>query len=182
MKYLFLAFGDEKRLEALSANERDAFENACLVNNDMLRQSGHLLATEDFQSNHTATTVRVSNGQVSVTDGPFVETNEQLIGLFFVNARDLNEALHVASTMPQARGGPIEVRPICHDWYPQSPDCGDAGQPESGPQPGLVLGTTFASMDGQLNLDEPGGDVRNFVYRTLPEWRRIRPGRADWMA
>jgi len=52
------------------------------------------------------------NGKVSVADGPFVETNEQLIRLFFINARDLNEAIHVASKMPQARGGPIEVRPM----------------------------------------------------------------------
>ena len=112
MKYLFLAYGDEKRLEAMSTSERDAFENACRANDELLRQSGHLLAVEGLQSSRTATTVRVRNGKVSVTDGPFVETNEQLIGLFFINARDLNEAIHVASKMPQARGGPIEVRPM----------------------------------------------------------------------
>jgi len=112
MKYLFLAYGDEKRLEAMSTGERDAFENACLANDEMLRKSGHLLAMEGLQSSRTATTVRVRNGKVSVTDGPFVEANEQLIGLFFINARDLNEAIHVASKMPQVRGGPIEVRPM----------------------------------------------------------------------
>ena len=112
MKYLFLAFGDEKWLEALSTSERDSFEDACRANNELLRQSGHLLAMEDLQSSRTATTVRVRNGKVSVTDGPFVSTNEQLIGIFSINARDLNEAIHVASTMPQARGGPIEVRPM----------------------------------------------------------------------
>jgi len=111
MKYLFLAYGDEKRLEAMSTGERDSFEDACRINDEMLQQSGHLLAAEGFQSSRTAATVRVWNGKVSVTDGPFGETNEQLIGLFFVNARDLNEAIQVASTMPQARGGPIEVRP-----------------------------------------------------------------------
>ena len=112
MKYVFLAYGDEKRLEAMSTGERDAFENACLANDEMLRKSGHLLAMEGLQSSRTATTVRVRNGKVSVTDGPFVEANEQLIGLFFINARDLNEAIHVASKMPQVRGGPIEVRPM----------------------------------------------------------------------
>jgi hypothetical protein len=112
MKYLFLAYGDEKRLDAMSTSERDTFENACRANDEMLRQSGHLLAVEGLQSSRTATTVRVRNGKVSVTDGPFSETNEQLIGLFFINARDLNEAIQVASKMPQARGGPIEVRPM----------------------------------------------------------------------
>jgi hypothetical protein len=65
--------------------------------------------------------VRVWNGKVSVTDGPFVETNEQIIGLFFISASDLNEAIHVASQMPQARGGPIEVRPmmVFDQPYPQ---------------------------------------------------------------
>jgi len=112
MKYLFLAYGDEKRLAAMSTSERDAFENACRANDEVLRQSGHLLAVEGLQSSRTATTVRVWNGKVSVTDSPFVEANEQLIGLFFINARDLNEAIQVASKMPQARGGPIEVRPM----------------------------------------------------------------------
>lgn len=112
MKYLFLAYGDEKRLEAMSASERDAFENACRANDEMLQQSGHLLAVEGLQSSRAATTVRVRSGKVSITDGPLVEANEQLIGLFFINARDLNEAIHVAATMPQARGGPIEVRPM----------------------------------------------------------------------
>jgi hypothetical protein len=112
MKYLLLAYGDEKRLEAMSTSERDAFENACRTNDELLRQSGHLLAVEGLQSSRTATTVRVRNGKVSVADRPFVETNEQLIRLFFINARDLNEAISVASKMPQARGGPIEVRPM----------------------------------------------------------------------
>jgi len=112
MKYLFLSYRDEKPLEAMSTSERDAFENACWANDDMLRQSGHLLVVEKLPGRHTATTVRVWNDKVSVTDGPFVETNEQLIGLFFINARDLNEAIHLASKMPQARGGPIEVRPM----------------------------------------------------------------------
>ena len=112
MMYLFLAYGDEKRLEALSTGERDSFEDACRANDESLRQSGHLLAVENLQSSRTATTVRVNNGHVSVTDGSLVEADEQLIRLFIINARDLNEAIHLASQMPQARGGPIEVRPM----------------------------------------------------------------------
>ena len=112
MRYVFLAYGDEKQLEALSTSERDALGNECVANDEVLRKSGHLLAVQGLQSSCTAATVRVQNGKVSVTNGPFAETKEQLIGIFTINARDLNEAIRVASTMPQARGGPIEVRPI----------------------------------------------------------------------
>jgi hypothetical protein len=112
MKYLFLAYADEQRLDAMSESERGALENACLANDEALRKSGHLLAVEALQNSHTATIVRVHNGRVSLADGPFAETKEQLIGIFTVSARDLNEAIQVASQMPQARGGPIEVRPI----------------------------------------------------------------------
>jgi hypothetical protein len=112
MKYLFLAYGDEKQLSAMPIGERDAFESACLANDEVLRKSGHLIAVEDLQSSSTATTVRVHNGKVSLSDGPYAETKEQLIRLFFIQARDLNEAIRVASQMPQARGGPIEVRSV----------------------------------------------------------------------
>ncbi|MCL5995142.1 MAG: YciI family protein [Chloroflexi bacterium] len=112
MRYLFLAYGDEQHLNALSAGERDAFECACLANDEALRKSGHLIAVEELQSSSTATTVRVQNGKVSLSGGPYAETKEQLIRLFFIKARDLNEAIRVASKMPQARGGPIEVRPV----------------------------------------------------------------------
>jgi hypothetical protein len=112
MKYLFLAYRDEKQWDAMSLYERDAFENACLANEQELRQRGHLFAVEDLQSSLTALTVRIVNGKVSLTDGPFAETQGQLIQLFFINARDLNEAIRVASKMPQARRGSIEVRPV----------------------------------------------------------------------
>jgi hypothetical protein len=112
MRYIFLAYRDEKWRDAMSTGERDAFEHACLVNDELLRKSGQLLAVESLQGSSTAITVRVRNGKVSLTDGPFVETKEQLIKLFFINARDLNEAIRVASKIPQAQGGHIEVRPV----------------------------------------------------------------------
>jgi hypothetical protein len=111
MKYLLLAYRDEKRWEAMSTSERDAFENACLANDEMLRQSGHLLAGEGLQSS-SVTTVWVRNDQLSVTDSPFNQTKEPLIGSFFIDARDLNHAIQVAAKMPQAREGAIEVRPV----------------------------------------------------------------------
>lgn len=107
MRYVFLAYKDEKQWDAMSTHERDALENACQANEQDLRQSGRLFAVESLQSSRSGITVRILNSKVS-----FTETKGQLIRLFFINARDLNEAIQVASKMPQARSGPIEVRPI----------------------------------------------------------------------
>jgi hypothetical protein len=76
------------------------------------RNSGVLLAAEPLQPVETATTVRVRNGRMTVTDGPFAETKEQLAGFYLVEARDLNEAIQLASKIPPAREGSIEVRPL----------------------------------------------------------------------
>ena len=112
MQYLLLAYGDEQQLDMLSTSQRDALASACQDNDEMLRRSGHLLAAQSLHSSHSAATVRMLNGKLSVDEGPAAAINEQLIGLFFISARDLNEAIQVAATMPQARGGPIEVRPL----------------------------------------------------------------------
>lgn len=79
--------------------------------NEELRKKGHLIAAQALQSVETATTVRVRNGKVSTTDGPFAETKEQLGGFFLIEARDLNEAIQLASRLAGARLGCIEVRP-----------------------------------------------------------------------
>jgi hypothetical protein len=105
MKYLCLVYLDEKRLEEVDDNE-------CMACGDALRRSGHMIGGEALQSVQTATTVRVRNGKVSVTDGPFAETKEQLAGFYMVEASDLNEAILVATKIPPARVGSIEVRPI----------------------------------------------------------------------
>src|SRR5436853_1907948 len=112
MRYLFLAYGDETRLDAMSAGERDALGDECMANDELLRKSGHLLAVQGLERSCTAATVRIQNGKVCVASGSVAQTKEQLIGIFTINARDLNEAIRVASQMPQARGGPIEVRPL----------------------------------------------------------------------
>jgi len=112
MKYILLAYGDQQQLAAMSSSERAALGNACMANDEALRASGHLLAAEGIQSSRSATTIRVQHGNLSVTVGPLAAISEQLLGIFTITARDLNEAIQVAARMPQARGGPIEVWPI----------------------------------------------------------------------
>ena len=79
---------------------------------DGLRASGRMVASEALQPTHTATTVRVRGGKISTTDGPFAETKEQLGGFYLVEATDLNEAIQIASRIPGARTGSVEVRPV----------------------------------------------------------------------
>ncbi|QXP82918.1 YciI family protein [Methylococcus sp. ANG] len=119
MKYLCLAYEEEKTLNDLSRDEWDVLRGETLAYVDELQKSGHLLAANALQSVRTATTVRVRNGRLSVTDGPFAETKEQLGGFFLIEARDLNEALHIASRWPSARLGSIEVRPIEETLRPE---------------------------------------------------------------
>lgn len=111
MRYVLLAYGDEQRLEALSGTERDALGSARLDSDEALRKDGRLLAVEDLQPSRGAITVRVQNGKLCASAGPYAETKEQLIGIFTITARDLNEAIQVVATMPQAWSGPIEIRP-----------------------------------------------------------------------
>ena len=105
MKYLCLVYMEPEKLRAVPDNE-------CIACGVGLRQSGLLVAAEALQPVDTATTVRVRNGKVSVTDGPFAETKEQLAGFYLIDARDLNDAIQVAAKIPPAREGSVEVRPI----------------------------------------------------------------------
>jgi hypothetical protein len=105
MKYLCLVYLDEKRLDELPDEDCVAYDNE-------VRKSGHCLASEALQSVQTATTVRVRNGKMSVIDGPFAETKEQLAGFYLIEAADLDEAIELAARIPPAQVGSIEVRPI----------------------------------------------------------------------
>lgn len=109
MKYLCLVYSEEEKLHSLPESPADS---ECRTYAETLLQNGHLLAGEALESVQTATTVRVRNGKLYVTDGPFAETKEQLAGFYLVEARDLNEAIQVAAKIPPARVGSIEVRPI----------------------------------------------------------------------
>lgn len=104
MKYLCLVYMDEKELDTFPDSE-------CKTFGDSLRDSGRCIAAQALQRVATATTVRVRDGKVSLTDGPFAETKEQLAGFYLIDAKDLDEAIQVAAKIPPARVGSIEVRP-----------------------------------------------------------------------
>jgi len=112
MKYLCLVYCEEATLQAMSAADWAALNRECLACGDGLRDNEHLLASEALQSVATATTVRVRDGKLFTTDGPFAETKEQLAGFYLLEARDLNEAIALAGKIPPARLGCVEVRPI----------------------------------------------------------------------
>ena len=105
MKYLCLVYGEESKMAALDDHE-------CLACDAALRAGGHCIASEALQPVATATTVRIRNGRLSLTDGPFAETKEALAGFYLIEARDLNEAIQLASKIPPASVGCVEVRPI----------------------------------------------------------------------
>jgi len=105
MKYLCLVYLEEQKLHAIADTE-------CAACGDGFRKSGVLVAAEALQPIETATTVRVRNGKLSVTDGPFAETKEHLAGFYLLEARDLNDAIQMASKIPPAREGSVEVRPV----------------------------------------------------------------------
>ena len=105
MKYLCLVYGEEAKIAGMDDHE-------CLAYDRALRESGRGVSSEALEPVATATTVRVRHGKVSVSDGPFAETKEQLAGFYLVEARDLNEAISLAARIPPARVGAIEVRPI----------------------------------------------------------------------
>jgi hypothetical protein len=112
MKYLCLIDIEEQTPDALFKSELDALIDEALAYDKVLRKSGHYLVSGALQPVQTGTIVRIRNSKVSITDGPFAETKEQLGGFILINARDLNEAIQVASKIPPARLGSVEVRPI----------------------------------------------------------------------
>ncbi|PQZ87991.1 MULTISPECIES: YciI family protein [Pseudomonas] len=110
MKYLCLVYSDETLLHSVPDSPKDP---ECHAYAEAVHGSGRMLAAEALESVTTATTtVRMRNGKLSITDGPFAETKEQLAGFYLIEARDLNEAIQVAGGIPAARVGSVEVRPV----------------------------------------------------------------------
>lgn len=112
MKFLCMVFVDEAKLDALSPAESQALDDISLDYDTTLRQKGHFLAAQALQSVRTAAVVRIRDGQVKVTDGPFAEAREQVGGFILIEARDRDEAIEVASRIPAIQLGGIEVRPV----------------------------------------------------------------------
>jgi hypothetical protein len=112
MKYLCLIYDDEKSVLGMPKAEMETVVRDYGAFTEDLKSSGKYVASHRLQPVNTASTVRIRGGKVSTTDGPFAETKEQLGGFFLIDARDLNDAIHVASRIPSAKSGSIEVRPI----------------------------------------------------------------------
>jgi len=112
MQYLCLIYDEEKKMAGMPKSEVDAMMGEYGAFTQSVKASGHYLGGNPLQPVHTATTVRVRNGKMSTTDGPFAETKEQLGGYYLIEAKDLNEAIQIGSRIPSAKYGSIEVRPI----------------------------------------------------------------------
>ena len=112
MRYLCMVCYEQKALDNLSKPEYDALVAEALAYDDVLRKGGHYLYSGALQSVVTAKTVRIQSGKVVATDGPFIEAKEHIGGFIVIEARDMDEAVRLASKIPPACLGPIEVRPI----------------------------------------------------------------------
>ena len=112
MRYVCLGYVEEGKWESLSEGDRNAFVDECFAYDDELRKNGHFVGGEALQGPRTAATLQYRNGQVVVTDGPFLETKEYLGGILLLEANDLNHAIRLMSRHPGVRlGGPFEIRP-----------------------------------------------------------------------
>jgi hypothetical protein len=114
MRYLCLIYLDEGELAAMPERDMDALNARHLAFNDEILGSGHFIEAEALQPAAATTCVRVRNGKATLTDGPYAETKEMVAGFYVIEARDLNEAIQVASRIPSAPLGTLEVRP-CRD-------------------------------------------------------------------
>jgi hypothetical protein len=111
VKYLCLIYLDEQKMSALPGAEMDALNRGHLELNDRLRASGHFIEAEALEPAGTATWLRARRGKLAVTDGPFAETKELVAGFYLIEARDMTEAVAIASQFPGGAHGSVEIRP-----------------------------------------------------------------------
>lgn len=168
MKYLCLVYDDATILDAYSDREYTAVIDEVLAYREELRERGAYIASSPLQPGDCATTVRVRNGRLIVTDGPFAETKEQLGGFYLIEARDLNDAIRVVSRMPPARHGNIEVRPLKElssqvpRWKVRRPSEKGGAEPgvaaretsSKGTAMRRLIATEYLTLDGIM--EEPG--------------------------
>lgn len=112
MKYLCLIYQDDAKLDAIPDEEYNQVIADTFAYREELKQRGHYVTSSPLSPPRTAATVRVRNGKMTITDGPFTETREYLAGFYLIEAADLNEAIRLTSQMPPARIGTIEVRAL----------------------------------------------------------------------
>jgi hypothetical protein len=112
MRYLLIIYNDESRWANATPEDVQQVMAAYNAFGDAAREAGVMIGGEGLQPTGTATTVRVRDNETLATDGPFAETREQLGGYFLIEAKDLNEAIGVATRIPGARKGTVEVRPV----------------------------------------------------------------------
>jgi hypothetical protein len=111
MKFICLGYYDEKGWDKWSESSRNAFVDECLAYDDVLKKNGHNVGGEALQPSNSGATVRIVDGKVMVTDGPYAETREQIGGILFLEARDLQHAIELMSRHPGVKAGPFEIRP-----------------------------------------------------------------------
>jgi hypothetical protein len=111
MKYICLGYFDERKWEAMPEREQHAFMDDCFAYDDLLRKNGHFVGGEALQSARNAVTPRWQSGKVSITDGPYAETKEQLGGFGVFEATDLNHAIQLMSKHLAVKSGIVEIRP-----------------------------------------------------------------------
>ena len=111
MKYICLGYMEAGKFEAMSERERESFVDGCFAYDDGLRKGGHFAGGEALQPASKAVTLRHQGGKVTITDGPYAETKEQIGGILILEADDLNHAIQLMSKHPGVRGGPFEIRP-----------------------------------------------------------------------
>jgi hypothetical protein len=118
---------EEKKWDTISKSEGDNIMDETMVYCEELRKSGQLLLANPLEPVEMAMTVRVRNGGVSLTDGPFAETKEQIGGFFLIEARDINQAVQIAAKFPSVRLGSMEVRPVrdMHQQETEAESCQD---------------------------------------------------------
>lgn len=112
MRYVCLVYFEEHALQSLDADAKRALDRDSIAYDAELQERGHLVVAHALQSVTAAISIRVRDARMSATDGPFMETKEALGGFILIDARDLNEAVQIASKIPLAKLGTVEVRPI----------------------------------------------------------------------
>jgi hypothetical protein len=112
MKFMLLIYNDDTLLDSLPSDQPDAMMRECLAHADELKSTGHLIESRMLEEADKAKSVRIRNGRMTATDGPFAEAKEVLGGFNLIEAENMEEAVRIAAEFPWVRTGCVEVRPV----------------------------------------------------------------------